>query len=113
MDDLDMALLIDAVAKRTDPLGRFVDSLSEELRKHARETIRMRDEFTRHCQSVLASSDPLEARLHAEWLARHAHEVAYRWGSLVRSATRWAMFDVEGVAIRTPRPPIREGGKLQ
>lgn len=105
MDDLSVAYLIDAAAKQGDPMNRFVAALSPELRTFAVETIRLRDEFTFHSQSVLSLSDPQASILHADWLATHGHEVAYRWSNLLRSMERWAVGDVRRGVDRAPEAP--------
>ena len=70
LEQQDMALFIDALARRdADPLTRFVRSLSD---------------------------DPRLSANYAAWITKHAHEVAYRWSSLMRSVQRWSMYDAGG-----------------
>jgi hypothetical protein len=106
--DLDMAMLIDAVSRREDPLARFLRALSDEMRAHAEETIRMRDELVMNTQRLLSSSNPREAAGYAAWIARHAHEVAYRWPALVSAYTRYAAYDFEPIAIGLRPPRAKE-----
>lgn len=98
-DDLKLALLIDAAAAARSPLDRFVDELSGDLQAFAKETIRLREEFIAHAQAMITTS-PAEANTHAEWLARNAHEIAYRWSSLAESAVTWASRHPEAFAFR-------------
>ncbi len=109
LETQDMALFIEALARRdADPLTRFVRSLSNDppmrARTFAEETIRLRDELISNVQRMLTETNPQRSALHAEWVARHAHEVAYRWSSLMRTVERWSMYDT-GPAIRVVRGP--------
>lgn len=98
--DYELAMLMGAIADRTDPLTRFVASLPPDMRRHAEETIRLRDEFVSHAQRMLLE-EPARAPLHAEWITRHAHDVAFRWAALISSAKRWAALDVGSMARMT------------
>ncbi len=100
---LDMALLIEALAAdRADPLSRFVDSLSGDLRIHAEETIQLRQEFISNVQRVLQASNPHEAAGYASWITKHVHEVAYRWASLQKALARWIQYDVSPFKVVLP-----------
>lgn len=108
--DAEMALLIEAHAKRdADPVTRFVRSLSDEppfrLRQEAEETLRLRNELLMHTQAIVLGSDVRESLAHAEWLRRHASEVAYRWASLRSAVFRWCELDTMSIAIRVSRVP--------
>lgn len=109
-DGAGLAMLIEAIASRGDPLTRFVASLPDELRRFAEETMRMREELIHHTHGLL-SSEPREATAHAEWLTRHAHDVAYRWSNLRKSAIRWATLDTEAMTFRvTTTDRLPRGG---
>ncbi len=103
--DPGLAMLIEAVARSDrDPLQRFVEVLPDDLRRYAEETVRLREEFLSNAHRMLAAENPREAAGYAEWVSRHAHEVAYRWVMLTKSVQRWAMYDVESVIHLRIRP---------
>ncbi|HEX8795468.1 MAG TPA: hypothetical protein VF765_31175 [Polyangiaceae bacterium] len=92
MNEKDLAMLIDAVARQdADPLTRFVRSLSDDepmrLRSFAQETIKLRQELEMHVRALL-STEPREATQHAEWVSRNVGEVAYRWSGLLATVQR-------------------------
>ena len=104
LEQQDMALLIEAfVRSEGDPMTRFLRALSDDppmrLRSFAEETIRLREELLMNVQSMLIERDPRLSSRYAEWIARHAHEVAYRWSSLMRSLAYWCE--------REPCPVVR------
>lgn len=105
---LDIAMLIDAAAAtREDPLTRFVRSLSDDLRRHAEETIKLREELISNVQRMLVSQDPREANGYAQWIAEHAHEVGYRWSLLMRSCSTWLAYEPPGpYVLRMANPKM-------
>lgn len=100
LDDLSIALLLDALAKRKDPMDRFIAALSPEIALFAAETLQLQRELVEHTQRLLTSSDTREALSHAEWIARYVRDVAYRWTALKEAAVRYAELDTESFTIR-------------
>lgn len=106
LGDPDTAMLIDAIARRdADPMTRFIRSLPDDpparLRSYAEDTVRLHAEFLQNVQCMLITSDPRESTNYAAWIAKNAHEVAYRWSALIQSVTRWSMYDVQSLSMRT------------
>lgn len=106
-------MLLDAYARSDrDPLSRVVASLSDDLpmrlRTFANETIQLRREFQENAQRMLSERDPQLSARYAAWITKHAHEVAYRWSSLMRTVERWARYDPgPGIVLRVgPVPEV-------
>ena len=86
----ELAYLIDAEAKRSDPITRFIDGLSADLKREAMDTVWLRDEYVHHATAVLqAGINAKEAMAHAQWLHENATLVAHRWSSLLGAAIRF------------------------
>jgi hypothetical protein len=105
MSDPDLAMQIAALASAAeDPMTRFVRSLPDNLRAHAEETLRMRQEFLSNATRMLSCSDPNEAVGYASWVSKYAGEVAYRWTGLMSSVTKWSMYRTEATfVLRSPQ----------
>lgn len=98
------ALLLAAISNAGDPIQRFIDARPNEepfrARDYANETVRMHAEYLSHVQRADAETDPRQANAHAEWIARHVHEVTCRWVALRRAITRWSEIGVAPRAFR-------------
>lgn len=100
MGDIDTAMLIEALANRSDPITRFVASLPDEMRRYAEETIQLRREFEINAQRMLSCNNPNESSRYAAWITKHAGEVAYRWSVMLRTVARWSELDTESITFR-------------
>jgi len=113
LEEQDMALFIDALSRQAaDPLTRFVESLSDDppmrARTFANETIQLREELLSNVQRMLVETDPRLSANYAAWVTKHAHEVAYRWSSLMRTVQRWAMYQLPGpITLRSTSAPTK------
>lgn len=58
---------------------RFLASLSQEMRAHCRETVRMQTNFLADVQRMLISTNQAEVLLYADRVRSSAMEVAHRW----------------------------------
>lgn len=106
--DLSTAMLLEALAQRTDPLTRFIDSLPDNdglsLRKYAQETVRLHADFIANTQRLLTATNVREVAGYAAWLAKNAHEVGYRWASLRDAAVKWSMLDTAALCFQVRAP---------
>jgi hypothetical protein len=97
-----MAAALAFSLRETDPIARFIAQLRDEppvfAQSWARETLRLRDEFTSHATALL-SAPPREAVAHADWIRDNASVVAFRWAALRESAARFAAIDFRPIRI--------------
>lgn len=106
LEGRDLAMLLEALTKTPDPLTRFIETLSDEplgLKTFAKETVQLRAELIEHVNRVLTEPDPHVSLSHADWIARHVHEIACRWSGLMRSVTHWTRFEAGSLSVRIER----------
>lgn len=72
---------------------RFLSSLPKDMRAYCDETIRMHGEFTSNVERMLIAPNYSEAIAHAEFISRHAKDVAYRWAQFRAALTQYTLRD--------------------
>lgn len=97
--DLEMMLLEASTHSLED---RLLDSLSQEMRVHCRETIRMQANFLMNVRRMLTSTNQAEVLLYADKVKSDAVEVAYRWGMYRYMLEQYAVREMPSVRVKVP-----------
>jgi len=84
-------LLLEAsLANELDPVERFVEILGDDMRREARETLRLKSELVENVRRMLSATTPAEAVGYAARVRAEALNVGFRWSVLVAAAARYA-----------------------